>query len=80
MFEVAEEAIRLHKAAFGDDPVLASMLDAGGECGGRLGGADGVTVVQQDHEGMHGRLHHHLRCVRGYKVAVRHAPADGIVP
>jgi glutamate synthase (NADPH/NADH) large chain/glutamate synthase (ferredoxin) len=31
VFEIAEEAIRLHKAAFGDDPVLASMLDAGGE-------------------------------------------------
>ncbi len=31
VFEVAEEAIRMHKAAFGDDPVLANMLDAGGE-------------------------------------------------
>ncbi|MEJ5991462.1 glutamate synthase-related protein [Ramlibacter sp. PS3R-8] len=31
VFEIAEEAIRLHKAAFGDDPVLAEMLDAGGE-------------------------------------------------
>jgi glutamate synthase (NADPH/NADH) large chain len=31
VFEVMEEAIRLHKQAFGDDPVLATMLDAGGE-------------------------------------------------
>src|SRR5438067_2905429 len=31
VFEIAEEALRLHKAAFGDDPVLASMLDTGGE-------------------------------------------------
>src|SRR6187200_98936 len=31
VFEVAEEAIRMHRAAFGDDPVLAEMLDAGGE-------------------------------------------------
>ncbi|AEG91891.1 glutamate synthase-related protein [Ramlibacter tataouinensis] len=31
VFEIAEEAIRMHKAAFGDDPVLASMLDVGGE-------------------------------------------------
>ena len=31
IFEVAEEALRLHVAAFGDDPVLARMLDGGGE-------------------------------------------------
>ncbi len=31
VFDVAEEAIRLHRRAFGDDPVLADMLDAGGE-------------------------------------------------
>lgn len=31
VFEIAEEAIRLHRAAFGDDPVLSEMLDAGGE-------------------------------------------------
>ncbi len=31
IFAVAEEAIRMHQAAFSSDPVLASMLDAGGE-------------------------------------------------
>jgi glutamate synthase (NADPH/NADH) large chain len=31
VFEVAEEALRMHRSAFGGDPVLASMLDAGGE-------------------------------------------------
>jgi glutamate synthase (NADPH/NADH) large chain len=31
VFDVAEEAIRLHRRAFGDDPVLETMLDAGGE-------------------------------------------------
>ncbi len=40
VFEVAEEAIRLHKAAFGDDPVLASMLDAGGEYAWRTRGEE----------------------------------------
>src|SRR3954470_21048172 len=29
IFEVAEEAIRLHLAAFGDDPILVDALDAG---------------------------------------------------
>src|SRR5207342_2819440 len=31
LFEVAEESARLHKLAFGDDPVLENALDAGGE-------------------------------------------------
>ena len=40
VFEVAEEAIRMHKAAFGDDPVLAGMLDAGGEYAWRARGEE----------------------------------------
>jgi glutamate synthase domain-containing protein 2/glutamate synthase domain-containing protein 1/glutamate synthase domain-containing protein 3 len=38
VFEVAEEALRVHRAAFSDDPVLASMLDSGGEYAWRLRG------------------------------------------
>ncbi|MCC7082900.1 MAG: glutamate synthase large subunit [Burkholderiales bacterium] len=38
VFEVAEEAIRVHRAAFGDDPVLANALDAGGEYAWRVRG------------------------------------------
>ncbi|MFP5472762.1 MAG: glutamate synthase-related protein [Gammaproteobacteria bacterium] len=40
VFEIAQEAIRMHKAAFGDDPVLESMLDAGGEYAWRTRGED----------------------------------------
>ncbi len=40
VFEMAEEAIRLHKAAFGDDPVLANMLDPGGEYAWRARGEE----------------------------------------
>jgi len=40
VFEIAEEAIRNHKAAFGDDPVLANMLDAGGEYAWRARGEE----------------------------------------
>ncbi len=40
VFEVAEEAIRMHRAAFGQDPVLAGMLDAGGEYAWRVRGED----------------------------------------
>ncbi len=38
IFEVAEEAILLHKSAFGADPVLAGALDAGGEYAFRIRG------------------------------------------
>ena len=40
VFEIAQEAIRMHEAAFGDDPVLASMLDAGGEYAWRTRGEE----------------------------------------
>jgi glutamate synthase (NADPH) large chain len=41
LFEVAEEAIRIHRAAFNeDDPVLESMLDAGGEYAWRVRGEE----------------------------------------
>jgi len=40
VFEIAEEAIRLHKAAYGGDPVLANMLDVGGEYAWRVRGEE----------------------------------------
>jgi glutamate synthase (NADPH/NADH) large chain len=41
VFDVAEEAIRIHRAAFGErDPVLAGMLDAGGEYAWRVRGEE----------------------------------------
>ena len=40
VFEVAEEALRLHTAAFSTDPVLANALDAGGEYAFRIRGEE----------------------------------------
>ena len=40
LFRVAEEAIRTHRAAFSNDPVLASALDAGGEYAWRVRGEE----------------------------------------
>lgn len=40
VFEIAEETIRNHEAAFSDDPVLADMLDAGGEYAWRARGEE----------------------------------------
>ena len=53
VFEVAEEAIRQHCAAFGDAPVLANALDAGGEYAWRVRGEehmwtpDAIAKLQQ---------------------------------
>ncbi|OIR10461.1 ferredoxin-dependent glutamate synthase 1 [mine drainage metagenome] len=38
--EVAEEAVRIHLSAFGNDPVLVNMLDAGGEYAWRTRGEE----------------------------------------
>ena len=40
VFEMAEEALRMHHAAFSDDPVLSHMLDAGGEYAWRARGEE----------------------------------------
>jgi glutamate synthase (NADPH/NADH) large chain/glutamate synthase (ferredoxin) len=40
VFEIAEEAIRMHVAAFSADPVLANRLDAGGEYAWRARGEE----------------------------------------
>ena len=40
VFEVAEEAIRMHKAAFGNAPILETMLETGGEYAWRSRGEE----------------------------------------
>ena len=40
VFQIAEEALRMHRAAFGADPVLAEELDAGGEYAWRARGEE----------------------------------------
>ncbi len=40
LFEVAEEAVRMHQQAFGDDPVLRNMLETGGEYAFRIRGEE----------------------------------------
>jgi glutamate synthase (NADPH/NADH) large chain len=40
LFEVMEEAVRMHQAAFSNDPVLAGMLDAGGDYNWRVRGEE----------------------------------------
>ncbi|MEI7532373.1 MAG: glutamate synthase-related protein [Betaproteobacteria bacterium] len=40
VFEVAEEALKMHRQAFSEDPVLENSLDAGGEYAYRIRGED----------------------------------------
>jgi glutamate synthase (NADPH/NADH) large chain len=40
LFEVMEEAVRMHRQAFGDDPLLAATLDPGGEYQWRVRGEE----------------------------------------
>ncbi|HEY1042724.1 MAG TPA: glutamate synthase-related protein, partial [Telluria sp.] len=53
VFEVAEEAIRLHALAFGADPLLADSLDTGGEYAWRTRGEDHLwtpdTIAKLQH-------------------------------
>ena len=53
VFEIAEEALRMHQAAFGADPVLATALDAGGEYAWRVRGEDHMwtpdTIAKLQH-------------------------------
>ena len=53
VFEVAEEALQMHHAAFSDDPVLANMLEAGGEYAYRIRGENHMwtpdTIAKLQH-------------------------------
>ncbi len=60
VFEVAEEALRMHRAAFGADPVLQTMLDAGGEYAWRTRGEEHMwtpdAIAKLQHSARSGRF------------------------
>ncbi|MCA0243076.1 MAG: glutamate synthase subunit alpha [Proteobacteria bacterium] len=60
VFEVAEEALRMHAAAFGNDPTLATMLDAGGEYAWRTRGEEHMwtpdAIAKLQHSARSGRF------------------------
>ena len=61
VFEVAEEAIRTHRDAFSDDPVLATMLDAGGDYAFRIRGEEHMwtphSIAKLQHATRSGQYH-----------------------
>ncbi len=62
--EIAEEAVRRHRDAFGDSPIYASMLDVGGDYAVRVRGEDHVwtaeTVARLQHA-VRGNSQEHYR-------------------
>ncbi len=62
--EIAEEAVRRHRDAFGDSPIYASMLDVGGDYAVRMRGEDHVwtaeTVARLQHA-VRGNSQEHYR-------------------
>jgi glutamate synthase (NADPH/NADH) large chain len=57
--EVAEESVRVHRAAFSTDPVLADALDAGGDYAFRIRGEDHMwtpdTIAKLQHSTRSGK-------------------------
>ena len=60
VFEVAEEALRMHRAAFSDDPLMSRMLDAGGEYAWRVRGEEHMwtpdVIAKLQHSARSGRF------------------------
>ncbi|MET0382825.1 MAG: glutamate synthase-related protein [Burkholderiaceae bacterium] len=60
VFDIAEVARRIHRAAFGDDPLLAEMLDAGGEYAWRARGEEHMwtpdAIAKLQHSARSGRF------------------------
>ena len=66
VFEIAEEAIRMHRQAFGSDPVLAGMLDAGGEYAWRLRGEEHMWTPEAIAKLQHSTRHNSLATYKDY--------------
>jgi hypothetical protein len=69
VFEIAEEAIRMHKAAFGDDPVLQTMLDAGGEYAWRVRGEEHMWSPRRDRQAAAQHARQQLEHLQGIRPA-----------
>ena len=86
VFEVAEEKLRMHAAAFSSDPVLATMLDAGGEYAWRVRGEehmwtpDAIAKLQHSVRAPGRRQVRHLQGLRADHQRPEQAPHDAARP
>jgi glutamate synthase (NADPH/NADH) large chain len=70
LFEVAEEAERLHKVAFGDDPLLDNALDAGGEYAYRVRGEEHMWTPDSIAKLQHATRANSARTFREYSALI----------
>ncbi|KAB0273153.1 hypothetical protein, partial [Klebsiella pneumoniae] len=66
IFQVAEEALRMHHAAFGNDPVLANDLDAGGEYAFRIRGEEHIWTPDSIAKLQHASRSNNYRTYKEY--------------
>src|SRR5262249_23648858 len=64
--EVADEAIRLHRAAFGEDPVLDAALETGGEYAFRVRGEDHMWTPESISKLQHASRANNAQTYREY--------------
>src|SRR5574337_148765 len=74
LFEVAEEALRLHAAAYGDDPVLPDMLDVGGEYAWRVRGEEHMWTPDMVAKLQHATRANNASTYKGPATAGRRLP------
>ena len=67
IFQVAEEALRMHRAAFGNDPVLANDLDAGGEYAFRIRGEEHMWTPDSIAKLQHASRSNNYRTLQGIR-------------
>jgi glutamate synthase (NADPH) large chain len=70
LFEVAREAEALHQLAFGDDPLLATMLDAGGEYQVRTRGEEHMWTPDSIAKLQHATRANDARTFREYSALI----------
>ena len=66
IFQVAEEALRQHRAAFGNDPVLANDLEAGGEYAYRVRGEEHMWTPDSIAKLQHASRQNNYRTYKEY--------------
>ena len=77
VFEVAEEAMRMHQAAFSDDPVLAHALDAGGEYAYRVRGEEHMWTPDAIAKLQHSTRSNSVRDLQGIRADHQRPVASG---
>jgi glutamate synthase domain-containing protein 2/glutamate synthase domain-containing protein 1/glutamate synthase domain-containing protein 3 len=70
LFEVAREAEAMHAQAFGDDPLLATMLDAGGEYQVRTRGEEHMWTPESIAKLQHATRANDARTFREYSALI----------